>query len=259
MSITCPAMRGIFCPKTIPGRIVSIADKADNITATFSRGLIPTGSQDPYALRRQALGIANILLESGLHLSLSALFRMSMELLGTDKEKCDSLLCDIIEFFQIRFKGLLADRGIRYDIVDSVMAAGSDDVCDVFTRAVALAKFAEGSELLKVMVQAFARAANLAKNPGEEKILPELFATDAEKELFECLSLAELEIAELLAKRDYLAVLQVMGRLVKPIDVFFNSVMVMADDPAVRANRLALLKKLVAFTAPLADISKLVV
>lgn len=253
-----PRYAGDTLPQTMPGRVVSIADKVDNITATISRGLMPTGSQDPYALRRQALGIANILLESGLHLSLSKLFRDSMELLGTDSAKREALLSDIIEFFRIRLKGLLADKGIRYDIVDSVMAAGTDDVCDVLMRATAVAKFAQSTELQQV-VQAFTRAANLAKNSGAEEIRPELFTTDAERELFDCLSKSELEIGNYLAKRDYNAVLRVMAQLVKPIDSFFNSVMVMAEDPAVRANRLAMLKRLVAFAAPLADLSKLVV
>ncbi|MDF2501384.1 MAG: Glycyl-tRNA synthetase beta subunit [Anaerosporomusa subterranea] len=253
-----PRFAGDTLPKTTAGRIVSIADKADNITATFSRGLIPTGSQDPYALRRQALGIANILLESGLHLSLSRLFCDSMELLAVESTKRTALLNDILEFFRIRLKGVLADKGVRYDLVDSVMAVGIDDVCDVLARANALTGFAEDSELLRI-VQAFTRVANLAKNASTEEIQPELFAVNAEKTLHDAVSQVELQLAALLSQRDYLAMLRVMSQLVEPIDLFFNSVMVMAEDPAVRANRLALLKKLVSLTTPLADLSKIVV
>jgi glycyl-tRNA synthetase beta chain len=253
-----PRFAGDTLPKTTAGRLVSIADKADNITATFSRGLIPTGSQDPYALRRQALGIANILLESGLHLSLSRLFSESMELLAVDTTKRAILLNDIIEFFRIRLKGVLADKGVRYDIVDSVMAVSIDDICDVLARADALSDFAAGSELLRI-VQAFTRAANLAKNAGPEEIQPALLAVDAEKALHAALSQAQSQLDALLPQRNYLAILRVMSQLVEPIDVFFSSVMVMAEDPAVRANRLALLKKVVAITAPLADFSKIVV
>jgi glycyl-tRNA synthetase beta chain len=253
-----PRFAGDTLPKTTAGRLVSIADKADNITATFSRGLIPTGSQDPYALRRQALGIANILLDSGLHLSLSRLFSESMELLAVDTTKRAILLNDIIEFFRIRLKGVLADKGVRYDIVDSVMAVSIDDICDVLARADALSDFAAGSELLRI-VQAFTRAANLAKNAGPEEIQPALLAVDAEKALHAALSQAQSQLDALLPQRNYLAILRVMSQLVEPIDVFFSSVMVMAEDPAVRANRLALLKKVVAITAPLADFSKIVV
>jgi glycyl-tRNA synthetase beta chain len=181
-----------------------------------------------------------------------------MELLAIDSTKRPGLLNDILEFFRIRLKGVLADKGVRYDIVDSVMAVGIDDLCDALARAKALTGLAESSELLRV-VQAFTRVANLAKNAGTEEVQPELFAVNAEKALHDVLSRAESELAALLPQRAYLAMLHVLSQLVDPIDLFFNSVMVMAEDSAVRANRLALLKKLASLTAPLADFSKIVV
>jgi glycyl-tRNA synthetase beta chain len=252
-----PRYAGDVLPQTTAGRLISIADKADNITATFSRGLIPTGSQDPYALRRQALGIANILLDSGVHLSLAALFTESMELLAIEPARRPALLNDIVEFFRVRIKGLLADRGIRYDIAESVMTVGIDDIYDVLERANALTVFAQGPEMLQI-VQSFTRAANLAKNAVSVDVRPELFSADAEKELYDALLHAETQINGLLTDRDYAAVLRTMAQLARPIDAFFSSVMVMAEDPAVRNNRLAALKRLVALAAPVADISKLV-
>ena len=253
-----PRFAGDALPKTTAGRMVSIADKADNIAATFSRGLIPTGSQDPYALRRQALGIANMLLESGTHLSLSRLFSEAMELLAVDKTKQTSLLTEILEFFRIRLKGVLADKGFKYDIVDSVMAVGIDDPCDVLMRAKALTEFAEGPELLQI-VQAFTRAANLAKNAGNDDLRPELLTVDAEKVLYEAVLMAEKGVARLTLARDYNGALQVMGHLSGPIDGFFQAVMVMAEDLAIRANRLTLLKRIVSLAASMIDLGKIVI
>lgn len=252
-----PRFAGDMLPKSTAGRIISIADKVDNITATFSRGFIPTGSQDPYALRRQALGIANILLESGLHLSLTRVFNAAMELLAVNEAKRPALLNDILDFFRIRLKGILADKGIRYDLIDAVMTAGIDDVCDVLARAKALADYANGSELLRI-VQAFTRAANLAKHAASAEIRPELFAVEAEKSLYDALTQAEEQLDTLLQRRDYVAILHMMSQLAVPIDLFFNSVMVMAEDPAIRGNRLALLKRLILITEELADFGKIV-
>ena len=253
-----PRYAGDILPQTVAGRIVSIADKVDNITATFSRGLIPTGSQDPYALRRQALGIANILLESGTHLSLAALFNEAMELLSIQPAKRAALLNDITEFIRARIKGLLADKGIRYDIAESVMAVGIDDISDVFERATALSDFAQGPEMLQV-VQSITRAGNLAKNAAAVDIRMELLAADAEKDLYDALVNAEQQIARLLPVRDYAAILQTVSLLAKPIDAFFSAVMVMAEDPAVRNNRLALLRRLVALVSQIADLGKIVI
>lgn len=253
-----PRFAGDMLPKSTAGRIISIADKADNITATFSRGLIPTGSQDPYALRRQALGIVNILLESGMHLSLTRLFSDSMELLAVDNEKRSALLNDILEFFRIRLKGILADKGVRYDLADAVMAVGIDDICDVWARANALASCAQGNELPRI-VQAFTRAANLAKHAAHEELRPELFTVEAEKTLYDALTRSEAQTDTLLLLRDYLAILHWMSQLAEPIDIFFNEVMVMAEDPDIRSNRLALLKRLTLITASLADFSRIVV
>ncbi|MDU4959794.1 MAG: glycine--tRNA ligase subunit beta [Sporomusaceae bacterium] len=251
-----PRFAGDRLPRTTPGRLVSIADKVDNITASFSRGLIPSGSQDPYALRRQALGIVNILLESGLRISLSDLFHASMELFSVEADRRPALLGDILEFFRIRLKGVLADKGFRYDIVDAAMAAGIDDVCELLARTTALSSL-PAPELTQ-LVQAFTRAANLLKHAGDMTVRPELFVETAEQELFQSLVEAETVLARLLPRSGYREAWQSLAGLTAPIDNFFNSVMVMAKDEAVKANRLALLRRLVALTEPLADVGKIV-
>ncbi len=253
-----PRFAGDVLPATPAGRMVSIADKLDNIVSTFSRGLIPTGSQDPYALRRQALGIVNILIGARYHVSLRQLAAAAMDLLAiTGEERRAGLSEDIAEFFRLRMKNVLADEGVRYDMVDAVLASDTDDVYDVWLRAKALAE-GGATEAMQRAVQALTRAGNLAKNAGEGAIDPALFASDGEKELYAALESARKEIAALTAARDYAGVLKVVAGLTDPIDAFFTQVMVMVDDEAVRNNRLALLKGITALTARFADLSKIV-
>ncbi|MDR7867243.1 MAG: glycine--tRNA ligase subunit beta [Sporomusaceae bacterium] len=253
-----PRFAGDDLPQTPAGRMVSIADKLDNIVSTFSRGLIPTGSQDPYALRRQALGIVNILIGARYHVSLRQLAAAAMDLLAiAGEERRAKLSEDIAEFFRLRLKNVLADEGVRYDMVDAVLAADTDDVYDAWLRAKALAE-GGATEAMQRAVQALTRAGNLAKNAVSDAIDPALFAGDGEKALYAALEGAREEIAALAAARDYAGVLKVMAGLTDPIDAFFTQVMVMVDDVAVRNNRLALLKGITALTAKFADLSKIV-
>lgn len=252
-----PRFAGDSLPQTPAGRMVSIADKLDNIVATFSRGLIPTGSQDPYALRRQALGIVNILIAARYHVSLKELAAAAMDLLAIAGERRAKLGEDIAEFFRLRLKNVLADEGVRYDMVDAVLAADTDDVYDAWLRAKALAE-GGATEAMQRAVQALTRAGNLAKNATGDAIDPALFATDGEKALYAALESARKEIAALTAARDYAGGLKVVAGLTDPIDAFFTQVMVMVDDAAVRNNRLALLKGITTLTARIADLSKIV-
>lgn len=254
-----PRFAGDILPATAAGRVVGIADKLDNIVSTFSRGLIPTGSQDPYALRRQALGIVNILISAKYSVSLTALITAAMDLLGiSGQERRAKLTEDILEFFRLRLKNVLGDEGMRYDMIDAVLAAGTDDVYDAWLRAKAMA--VEGGTIaMQRAVQAFTRVGNLAKNATTDAIDPALFATDAEKALYDAYLAASRRVSELTAAKDYAGVLKVMADLAAPIDAFFGQVMVMVDDIAVKSNRLALLKAITALTAATADLSKIVV
>jgi glycyl-tRNA synthetase beta chain len=253
-----PRFAGDHLPETPAGRIISIADKLDNIVATFSRGLIPTGSQDPYALRRQALGIVNILIDAQYNISLHEILANSMELLAISQDKQQELLVDIGEFFRLRMKNLLTDDNIRYDIADAVMAVEHDNVYDTWLRAKALA-LDSGTVALQKAVQAFTRAGNLSKNAVDETIEPKLFTTEAEHALFQAYSSARSSIDGLTADKNYSGVLAKMAEMTAPIDTFFGAVMVMAEDLAVRNNRLSLLKAITGLAAQMADLSKIVV
>ncbi|HEY3424183.1 MAG TPA: glycine--tRNA ligase subunit beta [Negativicutes bacterium] len=253
-----PRFAGDHLPETSAGRVISIADKLDNIVATFSRGLIPTGSQDPYALRRQALGIVNILIDAQYNISLHEILANSMELLAISQDKQQELLVDIGEFFRLRMKNLLTDDNIRYDIADAVMAVEHDNVYDTWLRAKALA-LDSGTIALQKAVQAFTRVGNLSKNAVDETIDPKLFITEAEHALFQAYSSARSSIDGLTADKNYSGVLAKMAEMTAPIDIFFGAVMVMAEDLAVRNNRLSLLKAITGLAAQMADLSKIVV
>ena len=135
-----PRFAGDALPATTIGRIVGIGDKLDNICATFSRGLAPTGSQDPYALRRQALGVINILLDANYHISLAKIIAGTLYLLDIKPEETGKLVPQIMEFFKQRLRNLLMDQGIRYDVIDAVFAdKRNDDMVDLAVRCKALA------------------------------------------------------------------------------------------------------------------------
>lgn len=253
-----PRFAGDILPQTSAGKILSIADKLDNIVATFSRGLIPTGSQDPFALRRQALGIVNILINSRYHISLAQLAETALDLLNiTDQARRGDLLNELQDFFKLRLKNVLTDDGMRYDMIDAVLAAGMDDIYDAWLRAKALST--EGlTDSMHMAVQALTRAGNLAKNAQSDNIDPALFETEAEKTLHQAYLSAEREITAMTEAGDYQAVFKVLAGLAAPIDAFFGQVMVMAENLSVRNNRLALLKAITNIASKIADLSKIV-
>ncbi|MDR3565183.1 MAG: glycine--tRNA ligase subunit beta [Negativicutes bacterium] len=253
-----PRFAGDILPQAAFGRMVSIADKLDNIVATFSRGLIPSGSQDPFALRRQAMGIVNILINAKYHLSITTLAEKAMDLLGiTDPDRRSKLLDELREFFRLRLKNGLSDEGMRYDMIDAVLAVEPDDVYDTWLRAKALA-LEGGSAAMQTVIQAFTRAGNLAKNATDVVIDPALFETEAEQKLYQAYLSVEGEIAAMTKTKNYDGVLKSMATLATPIDAFFSQVMVMVDAIPVRNNRLALLKAITGLAVRIADLSKIV-
>lgn len=254
-----PRFAGDILPESEIGRVISIADKLDNIVATFSRGLIPTGSQDPYALRRQALGVVNIIINAKYRISLNSILAKAMDLLNiNDDNRREKLLVEIQEFFRLRIKNVLGDENVRYDIIDSVMSVGAEDVYDTWLRAKAMANISGSIELQKA-VQAFSRVGNLAKNAPIETIEESLFIVKEEHALFLAYERAYQDTARMTKNEDYSGVLNVMLEMTQPIDAFFSAVMVMVDEVAVRNNRLALLKAISNLTINLADLSKMVV
>lgn len=254
-----PRFAGDMLPQTTAGRLISIADKMDNIVATFSRGLIPTGSQDPYALRRQALGIVHILIDAKYHVSLTAVAAQAMDLLGiSDNDRRTKLLADIQDFFRLRIKNVLTDEALKYDMIDAVLATGVDDVYGTWLRAKAMA-IEGGTIAMQKAVQALIRVGNLAKNANSETIDPGLFTAEAEHALYKAYIDARTAIEKHEAEKNYQGVLTVLAAMAAPIDAFFGAVMVMVEDTAVKNNRLALLKAISSLSAHTADLTKIVV
>ncbi|MCQ2380766.1 MAG: glycine--tRNA ligase subunit beta [Acidaminococcaceae bacterium] len=255
-----PRFAGDVLPATDIGRLVGIADKLDNIVATFSRGLAPTGSQDPYALRRQALGIINIIIAANYHFSLNKVLGGIADLLNipADKKTAD-LLKQIIDFIKQRLKNMLIEQGIRYDVVDAVLAESkNDDVADLYKRALALNKFVV-TETAEELIQAATRVNNLCKkSEGEYAINTDLFQKDAETVLHNQTVALNKEMLPLIVKFDYEAVLAVAVKLVPAINKFFDDVMVMDKDENIKNNRLALLAAVQDITNAVGDLGCIV-
>ena len=254
-----PRFAGDILPKTEIGRILSIADKVDNIVATFSRGKAPTGSQDPFALRRQALGIINILLDSRKHMDMAKLVGASILLLKVPVEKIKELGKQIIDFIKLRFRNLLLEQKIRYDVIDAVLAdERNNDLYDLYLRAQALNEYVNGAKAAD-MIQAATRVNNLSSKA--ETVAPvneSLFKEEAEKELYAVVKKLDTEIIPLTVRYDYAGALNILSELNAPVNRFFDDVMVMDKDEAVKNNRLSLLCLVKDLVNCVGDLSKLV-
>ena len=254
-----PRFAGDELPTTDIGRLVGIADKLDNIAATFSRGLIPTGSQDPYALRRQAIGIINILVDGNYHLPLLKTIIAVLGMLNVPAAKNGELLAQLQEFFMQRVKNMMGDQGIRYDVIDAVLSEkANDDIVDLFVRAKALAEYVATPEAAE-SIQAFTRVANLCKKAeGEDIIKESLFVEPAEKELYEVVCRLQKETIPALVGYNYAEVLKLMNEVSAPVNKFFDTVMVMDKDENVKNNRLALLVQVKETASMVGDLSAIV-
>lgn len=254
-----PRFAGDILPKTEIGRILSIADKVDNIVATFSRGKAPTGSQDPFALRRQALGIINILLDSQKHMDMAKVVGASILLLKVPMEEVKELATQIIEFIRLRFRNLLLDQKIRYDVIDAVLAEErNNDLYDLYLRAQALNEYVAGDKAAD-MIQAATRVNNLSsKAEVEVPINDGLFIEQAEKDLYAVVKKLDTEMIPLTVRCDYKGALNILSELNTPVNKFFDDVMVMDKDEAIKNNRLSLLCLVKDLVNSVGDLSKLV-
>ena len=250
-----PRFAGDVLPQTEAGKVLSIIDKVDNIVATFSRGLIPTGSQDPYALRRQTIGILNILLGSEWNISLRPIFKSSMELLNVPAEKQDELLGQVEEFFTLRLKNIFLDREVPHHVIDLLLSNNELSVADAegLVNALLANRIDENVEL----VQAYTRMYNLVKDVEYTGVNSDLLKEDAEKALFEAASKASEASLAAWEANDYTAVVAVPATLVPAINKFFEDVMVMDKDEAIKANRLQLVRLAYSVMAIIGDISAL--
>ncbi len=254
-----PRFSGDVLPETYPGALLSIADKMDNIVGSFGLGHQPTGSQDPYALRRQALGICNIILKFDMNLTFSELFR---ETYNQYAEKVsfqltvDAVEKAVMEFIRQRVVNIMEDSGLRYDTVLAAVAAGWDNLPDVVSRARALSRFRQDADF-EALLTGFTRASNLAKKAETDTIDPSLFREETESRLYSALQEISVKAQGEIAAGNYPGALREISGLRQDIDDFFEAVMVMVDDPDIRNNRLALLLAVSQFMGSVADLSHL--
>ena len=250
-----PRFAGDVLPQTEAGKVLSIIDKIDNIVATFSRGLIPTGSQDPYALRRQTIGILNILLNSEWNISLRPIIVESMNLLNVPTDKQDELLGQVEEFITLRLKNIFLDREVPHHVIDLLLSNNELSVADAegLVKALLANRIDENVEL----VQAFTRMYNLVKDVTYTSVDESLLKEDAERALYEMATKASEASIDAWDKNDYDAVVAVPATLVPVINKFFEDVMVMDKDEAIKANRLQLVRLAYSVMAIIGDISAL--
>ena len=250
-----PRFAGDVLPQTEAGKVLSIIDKIDNIVATFSRGLIPTGSQDPYALRRQTIGILNILLNSEWNISLRPIIVESMNLLNVPADKQDELLGQVEEFITLRLKNIFLDREVPHHVIDLLLSNNELSVADAegLVKALLANRIDENVEL----VQAFTRMYNLVKDITYTGVDESLLKEEAERALYEAATKASEISIDAWDKNDYDAVVGVPATLVPAINTFFEDVMVMDKDEAIKANRLQLVRLAYSVMAIIGDISAL--
>ncbi len=255
-----PTHAGGVLPATETGAILAIADKLDSICGCFSIGLLPTGAADPYALRRQAIGLIQILLKGDMQLSLRALIDRAVA--GFDSARrapAETVGDQVARFLQQRMENLLVEEGYSRDIVQAVLEAGADRVPDVWRRAAALAALKQEADFEPIAV-AFKRVVNIIRkaDPAEGQTLDVgRLAADCERDLHAALGAVRQRVDGCLDSGDVGAALRETARLRAPVDAFFDGVLVMDEDPVVRANRLALLRQVAALFDRFADFSKL--
>ena len=253
-----PRFAGDALPDTTVGKLVALADKLDTICGLFAVGQGPTGSSDPFALRRSAIGIVNML-EAGLPISLAAAIDESLASFAAQGVAFDAaaVRAEVVDFFVTRTKVMLRDAGINADTIDAVLAAGVEEPAVISQRAHALEDArANDAETFDNLATAYARANNLRKPELGEDVNDALL-TEPERALAGAVATAEQAVAAALASDDFAAALSQLAALRAPIDGFFADVMVMDEDAALRDNRLRLLNRFVAVFANVADFGKM--
>jgi glycyl-tRNA synthetase beta chain len=253
-----PIRAGGPIPEGIEGSLLSIADKIDTIVGCFGVGLIPTGAADPFALRRQTLGIIRIILEKPLKLSLSELVDEAMVSLAPKMtEPLEMVKNGVLEFFLGRLNHMLASQeAYTQDIVDAALAVGVDDLVKTVARTKALAAFKARADFESI-AGAFKRVANIIKEPERTPISTDLFQGAAELSLYEALADAESVVGSTMEQSDYMAALEALSQLRGYIDAFFDTVMVMDKDETIRRNRLALLTRIHGLFSGIADFKRI--
>lgn len=251
-----PRFAGDELPESEVGRIVATADKLDTICGLFAVGQGPTGSSDPFALRRAAIGIVNML-AAGLPVSLDRAIEASLDTYSAVDFDRDAVSTEVSEFFVTRTKVMMRDRGLPADVIDAVLATGVTEPAEIIARIEALQSAREDmTDIMDDLATAYARANNLRDaalgNEVEQALMGE-----AERALAEALAAVRSKVDDALAANEYAVALRELAALRGPIDRFFEDVLIMDDDVALKNNRLRLLNRFVSVFARVADFGKM--
>ena len=253
-----PAFAGDRPPQSVVGAVVAIADKLDTILGCIGVGLIPTGSEDPYGLRRHALGIVQIILERGWRISLHALIDAGIDALRPKiKLAPEEIRRHTLDLFSQRYKSLLTDEGYPYDAIDAVLSTGIDSLVDVKQKVMAF------SELKKLphfepLAIAFRRVVSILNEEAPGDVQTRLLKEPAEKELYDQYLKIKKPVEDCIQNRDFAQALQKIVEIKGAVDGFFDQVMVMVKEDDLRKNRLHLLYGISRLFANIADFSRIV-
>lgn len=252
-----PKFNGDIVPSTNEGSMLSIIDKMDTIAGFFAIGITPTGSADPFALRRQCLGILSILLQNNIELDIEKLSSHVLDqYTGIEFDK-EEVIANIVDFFNERTKNMFKDMGIRYDVIEAVLSKEEKNILDLYNRAMDINRWIDRDSLTDMLV-AFNRVSTLAEKAVGSSVDEAIFADDSEKELYAKFVEVDKNISSLMVQKEYTKSLDEFASLKPAIDKFFDSVMVMDDDEKIRNNRLAILELIYNSMLRICDLSKIV-
>jgi glycyl-tRNA synthetase beta chain len=250
------------CPTEPASVVVALAEKLDTLAGFFAAGIRPTGSKDQFALRRAALGVIRLVLENGLRLPLRQVFEAALRGYGDRPESPARAAAELLAFFADRLKVHLRERGVRHDLIGAVFAVGGeDDLVRLLARVAALRAFLD-SEDGRNLLTAYRRASSIVaieeKKDGRTyagEPAPEALAELAERALYSSLEDARARIEDALGAEDFAGAMGALAALRRPIDAFFDGVLVNSPDPRVRENRLLILSQIRAALERVADFS----
>jgi glycyl-tRNA synthetase beta chain len=258
-----PVYSGGALPSTDAGAVLAVADKMDSICGCFSAGLIPSGNSDPYALRRQGIGIIQILLAKGFRISLGALIDTCLGFFIPDDALEQKEVADqVFGFFKDRTANLLAEDGFSKDVIAAVLAVSGDCIPELWKKTSALDELKKEPDF-EPLAAAFKRVVNIIKKSDvgagglAASVKEGLFEHPSEGGLFKAFERVRGQALEYLEKQDFRQALMEIASLKTPVDRFFDDVMVMAENPEIRNNRLALLAGIASLFETLADFSKI--
>ncbi|MBP1761455.1 MAG: Glycine--tRNA ligase [Firmicutes bacterium] len=254
-----PRFAGDNLPASETGTILALTEKIDNLTACFAIGIRPTGSQDPYALRRQALGVVNILTDMNIKTDLSRIITAAYNGLVNVKTEGDvqQITDELMDFIRQRQRGILLDKGFAFDVVDAVMNLALTDINDILDRVRVVQEFKASNRYEDFMV-VFNRSHNLSKKWDSTVVVSENLEDESEKILYQHLLQVQQTTEKSLAAKDYQQTLHILADLRPDLDQFFTAVMVMVEDENLKAARLGILKTIAGLCGQVADFTKII-